>query len=401
MRGGMHVLQVLFAILSLVVITYWVIQYVAIWSQQPELKNIAGQLDLPKGVASFITESVCPEGWSEVSDSAGRLILGVNDKKSIKRTEGKALGDREDRIHYHKVPVSVTVDSKSISAKACCDWVAAKPGDYQSEIITQGSTSGLPFFQLPLCEKQKPVFDNGVENKGLKTIERILYRGSVNFFTSTQCPSGWQAYKPANKRFIIPLAEDGEPGLIVGNEHKLGQAFSHDHSIDLTLPMQETSFIGVDGERDLAKHGAYRVKQEAEIVESLNIPYRTLLACASEYDHRVRVPATFSTFMPRQTCPVGWKAVPQTAGRYLLGLPKDAKQLAAFGGDALLSGQLSSHTHYFRGNLHMEPEAVGLVSGCCNRGFALGQTYSFSGHTSAAVNRYPYVQLLQCMPENI
>lgn len=105
---------------------------------------------LPAGYATYFL-SHCPPGWSEVNNSAGRLIVSVINSSFVGGSVGTPLGDQEDRQHTHTLTGTFNLPSKHISADGCCDSQGAGNGNFPETGAASGGPSGMGFTQLSLC----------------------------------------------------------------------------------------------------------------------------------------------------------------------------------------------------------------------------------------------------------
>ena len=53
------------------------------------------------GFATYFRSATCPEGWSELPEAQGRMVVSVTDASTSGLTLGTPLGDKEDRTHTH------------------------------------------------------------------------------------------------------------------------------------------------------------------------------------------------------------------------------------------------------------------------------------------------------------
>lgn len=109
---------------------------------------------VPAGAVAFFSTASCPSGWAPFEDGAGRLILATSDGSKVLVKVGRPLANMEDRTHKHAYTTQVDVDDKSISASHCCNNKAAEAKKYDVKGNTGEATTGLPFIQLVICEKQ-------------------------------------------------------------------------------------------------------------------------------------------------------------------------------------------------------------------------------------------------------
>ena len=439
---GRRILGIIAMVVSAMVIFYWSHRYFRYLDYNPSLSNEIPAVELPKNLASFFNEAICPPGWEEVEAAQGRMILSTQIKALIGKTAGEPLTDQEDRQHRHHFMLTTTLPSTGLSAQACCQWDGGEAGFYRSDVHGSQGTSQLPFYQSPFCQwtgefaeeteeaevlqqeggsdskntEPSPVSNSSTagntpdkegvpsldETQGLVThiTSRILPKGSIHFFNDSVCPEGWQVHQPSLQRFILPLPPKGEPGLAVGKafpvtKKTLPKPPPHSHEVNINVKTQDIGFVTIKGDRQLAKHGEYTFDVEQKDVES-NLPYIGLLACESKTRQRMMLPRGMTIFLEQNECPSGWTQVDESQGRYLVARPAEHMGNAAFGGESMIDGEIRAHQHDFRGNLHLKPRSAKVSTGCCLQGFAAGTTYSFKGTTEAKVIPYPYIQLLQC-----
>ncbi len=63
-------------------------------------------VDIPPGAVMFFNASACPEGWSELTNARGRVVVGLPGGGTLGATVGTALGAQENRAvgqHDHTV----------------------------------------------------------------------------------------------------------------------------------------------------------------------------------------------------------------------------------------------------------------------------------------------------------
>jgi hypothetical protein len=112
--------------------------------------------EIPQGMVAFFPGTECPPGWSVSDEPRGRLILGTTSAGAVGRTYGfPALGDREDRQHTHYYIGYPRLTSKSICG-VCggANQLGARAGGTRRvEGDTEPATTGLPFIQYLVCEK--------------------------------------------------------------------------------------------------------------------------------------------------------------------------------------------------------------------------------------------------------
>jgi hypothetical protein len=109
--------------------------------------------DLPKNMIFFYDGTVCPAGSFPAPNAAGRMLLAVSNVSDVNKTYGVPLANQEDRTHTHTGSMSVDIGSKSIAgASSCCNSQATRSGTKSADMTTAAATSGLPFFQILVCQ---------------------------------------------------------------------------------------------------------------------------------------------------------------------------------------------------------------------------------------------------------
>jgi hypothetical protein len=106
----------------------------------------------PPGIVLFSSEATCPEGLVPFEAGRGRLVVG-SAGGDVGVAVGVPLGDREDRVHRHEVPLALTLAGKSVSAADGGNDSGAAAGQQTSTLRTEAASSGLPFRQLLMCKK--------------------------------------------------------------------------------------------------------------------------------------------------------------------------------------------------------------------------------------------------------
>lgn len=112
--------------------------------------------ELPQGMVAFFPGTDCPPGWSAPDYPRGRLIRGTTNADWVGQTFGfPALGDREDRQHTHSYIGYTRISSKPICGLCSGgnELGARAGGTRRVEGDTEPATTGLPFIQYLVCEK--------------------------------------------------------------------------------------------------------------------------------------------------------------------------------------------------------------------------------------------------------
>lgn len=110
---------------------------------------------IPPGLLMYFGVSTCPQGWSEALTHEGRFLVSLPPGGSAGASfGGESLGDLEDRTHTHAFSGNVSTSSQQIAgASGCCADGYAKNGTYGYSGTTDSGSSGLPYIQFLVCEK--------------------------------------------------------------------------------------------------------------------------------------------------------------------------------------------------------------------------------------------------------
>eukprot|EP01094_Clydonella_sp_ATCC50884_P016831 TRINITY_DN2838_c0_g1_i2.p2 TRINITY_DN2838_c0_g1~~TRINITY_DN2838_c0_g1_i2.p2 ORF type:complete len:264 (-),score=63.52 TRINITY_DN2838_c0_g1_i2:748-1539(-) len=197
------------------------------------LPSVAAQ---PDGFTTFFNKGSCPDGWSELGTTRGRLLVSVSQAGQGGVTVNTPMKDREDRTHAHSYTAPLELPQKNIAADDCCNGQGACSGPYTLQNDTLPGTTGLPFVQLLLCTK------NGSSSSSVPF-------GTIGYFSPevSACPANWKPLAEANGRVIIPgysatgISVSSSPPL------KSGEDRTHVHNLTVSVEFGDVEYIGVDG----------------------------------------------------------------------------------------------------------------------------------------------------------
>ncbi len=129
---------------------------VALGVSGPVAGDVVPEDGVPAQLVAFFATgtSSCPPGWETSAEAAGRLVVGVEQAEEVGVQVGAPLTDQEDRKHQHAFAASVDLPYKSVSAANGGNQDGARAGMQQWSGQTVPATTGLPFIQLPVCEKR-------------------------------------------------------------------------------------------------------------------------------------------------------------------------------------------------------------------------------------------------------
>jgi hypothetical protein len=230
--------------------------------------------------------------------------------------------------------------------------------------------------------------------------EDAIPQNGIGFFQVPACPAGWEPFKAAAGRAILPTIGAAPGGATVGEPLSSGEERLHSHQVKGTFDLIDISYAGIagNGNTGVAKAGAVTLTTTSDAA-SAAIPYVQLLACkkmASPEEGVKPLPAGMQLHFDAATCPSGWKQAPTTQGRFIIGLPKDAPADVSFGGEPAASAAPREHTHGNEASLETTSHGIALAAGCCGSGYAKNMTYSSIEDTGAADTALPWIELLHC-----
>lgn len=128
------------------------IQYLACEKTDPPA---TGAPEAPQETLMYFGDLVCPSGWSEALTLEKRFLVGLPENGQVGAAFGGApLAAQEDRTHSHTFSGSVSTTSQDIiGGSGCCASGYGKNGTYKYSGTSGTATSGMPYIQLLLCEK--------------------------------------------------------------------------------------------------------------------------------------------------------------------------------------------------------------------------------------------------------
>jgi hypothetical protein len=117
---------------------------------------LAQDTEVWKGTVAFFLGRTCPAGWAQPDYAKGRLILATTNNAAVRiQNSQPPLADKEDRKHTHPYTTEFKIEHKSICAACrCCTSQGAHAGLYQANGFMNEASTGLPFIQYLVCEKQ-------------------------------------------------------------------------------------------------------------------------------------------------------------------------------------------------------------------------------------------------------
>lgn len=241
---------------------------------------------------------------------------------------------------------------------------------------------------------------SGGDGGSATTRTDALPQNSIGFFQMPACPMGWETFKAASGRAILPTIGTMPGGATVGEPLTSGEERQHTHDVKATLDLIDISYAGIasGGNSGVAKSGAVSFATTSDAA-SAALPYVQLLACKKMASPEAGVkplPTGMQLYFDAATCPSGWKQAPATQGRFIIGLPQGAPADISFGGESMSSATPRTHMHNNDVALETTPHGIALAAGCCGSGYAKNTAYSDTENTSATDAALPWIELLHC-----
>ncbi|CAB1063209.1 hypothetical protein D1BOALGB6SA_7992 [Olavius sp. associated proteobacterium Delta 1] len=374
-------------------------------------------LAAPSGmVAFFMQNDTCPNGWQEMEEAKGRMILGTITPALLgEKSDAPVLVEGQLPKHDHDYKVSGSWGHKDINAAhGGGNKHATKKGSHSGSGTTEKSTWELPLMQLKVCQSKAN------SNSQKESVVDAFPYSTVAFFNRQSCPVGWVPFKDMDGRFVVPLLKGGSPHYKkTAQWNKLDKInYAHQHKVSAKVDPSSQDFVAADdpissSNRSFAKHEEKRVYGHTT---NLNYPQYTkypkkpktlfpviyMLSCykISTSVSKGVIPRQTVAFYGSRYCPTGWSRTLTTAGRFLIGLPDNANPGAAWGGNPLKDKENRTHTHVnSSGSMHFSERKIAAGDGCCAHGFLKSGDHHFESGTweaSAAGGDIPYIQLSQC-----
>jgi len=239
-------------------------------------------------------------------------------------------------------------------------------------------------------------------NGGSGTVTRsdAIPQNGIGFFAIPACPTGWEPFKAAAGRAILPTIGAMPGGATVGDPLVSGEERQHTHEVKAAFDLIDISYAGIasGGNSGVAKAGMVAFTATSDAA-SAGLPYVQLLACkkmTSPEASAKPLPTGMQIYYDGATCPSGWKQAPATQGRFIVGTPKGAPADVSFGGEPIASSMPRTHTHGNETALSTTSHGIALAAGCCGSGYAKNTSYSSIQDTGEGDAALPWIELLHC-----
>lgn len=226
---------------------------------------------------------------------------------------------------------------------------------------------------------------------------------AVGWFAAQACPLGWAPMDEATGRTILPTPSGGSMAVTIGTPLRTGESRKHAHAAKtkVEVPTQSFAAIGGSGNDGLAGAGSIDVDVPLDDASS-QLPYVQLLACEKlslPVPWAKAIPSGMTSFFRLPKCPDAWVSLPDSPGRFLVGLPDKGVPATPFGGTPLQDQEKRGHNHVVNGSFQTAPHGVALLSGCCADGYAKNGAYPISVTSDPSTVDLPYVQLAFCVKQ--
>jgi hypothetical protein len=224
--------------------------------------------------------------------------------------------------------------------------------------------------------------------------------GAVSFFSTTVCPDGWSTFDDAVGRMLLPTVGNAVGGTPYGIPLASGEDRTHTHDVTATFTLPSVSYAGLSGggNHGVGSEGSRKLAATSDPA-STGLPYVQLLVCkktAPAAPSAAPLPKGMRLFFTGPTCPSGFQQAADTQGLFLVGLPKNAKADASFGGLPQSGANPRTHAHQTTATLTTSSHGIALVSGGLADGYAANGSYMDTEDTTASGAALPYLELLQC-----
>ncbi len=219
-----------------------------------------------------------------------------------------------------------------------------------------------------------------------------LPAGTLAWFTTADCPSGWDVEPLAVGRTVVPSDAAGN-GQLDATALSPGENRVHGHSVSGSITTNSVSFVGIGSccNAGLSPAGTWDVSGSA-LPASSGIPYVQLRACKKTTAIAFGdAPAGLVAFLDGSGCPDAWTSAAAGLLRFIVGTPAGGTTGATFGGT-----WAAVHSHSVSANVVLASHGIALASGCCGGGYAAAGTFGFSATSDGGSSGFPSLRRLAC-----
>lgn len=226
---------------------------------------------------------------------------------------------------------------------------------------------------------------------------------TVAHFDTSSCPTGWAPFTNAQGRTIVHQDSSAGVATAVGRALANGQDPSHRHRVADSVSLGNVQYLLVAGgccNNNLTSRGTKSFSANSTTVSS-NVPYVQLMTCIKQDAPAPGfIPRGASIYYAGLSCPTDWSPVNSSKGRFVTGLPRDARSAGTFGGNPLQPNEDRTHSHNYSSSVSLPSRTILAANGGPGaNGYGRAGRYSFSGATSRVGSGIPYLQLLHCQKD--
>ena len=240
----------------------------------PDFASVAGD-SVPAGAVAFFQRKDCPQGWEKLGAASGRTLVPTVGADPVDVSVGTPLQDSEERSHSHAISGTInlsTVGYAGIAGEA--NHGLARGGANPLTGTATKSAASLPYIQLLVYHKTAEADPQ----------LRPLAAGTLVFFKTKECPSGFVQAGASQGRFIVGLPERATAGQKFGGAPlKSGENRTHHHNLSGSIT---TSSHGIalanDGTASgYAKNDQHPFQQDSAD-DSIGFPFLQLRHCQKQ-----------------------------------------------------------------------------------------------------------------------
>ena len=233
----------------------------------------------PYQAIGLFNQQSCPAGWQVYSSMNGRFVVPLlqNGTLGYQTSYTWPNLDSAKITHSHSVSGKVEPSEQSFAAGPCCNSDPAKHEEKTVSGMSDVNTTILPFVYMMSCIKTST-----------SVVAGTIPRGTVAFYGSKFCPTGWGRTLTSAGRFLIGLPDNGNPGASFGG-NALADEENRTHIHDVgsgSVSFSSMNLAGVAGccNSGFAKHGTYSIESGSGTVSAAtsNVPYVQLSQCTKE-----------------------------------------------------------------------------------------------------------------------
>ena len=240
----------------------------------PDFASVAGD-SVPAGAVAFFQRKDCPQGWEKLGAASGRTLVPTVGADPVDVSVGTPLQDSEERSHSHAISGTInlsTVGYAGIAGEA--NHGLARGGANPLTGTATKSAASLPYIQLLVCHKTAEADPQ----------LRPLAAGTLVFFKTKECPSGFVQAGASQGRFIVGLPERATAGQKFGGAPlKNGENRTHHHNLSGSITTSSHGIALANGgtASGYAKNDQHPFQQDSAD-DSIGFPFLQLRHCQKQ-----------------------------------------------------------------------------------------------------------------------